>query len=147
MSLEDCRVFTKVPKVSVREGKRSAVFLNLERERYAVTRVDGCLLQQEVAADWAISKEEVGDIVIELKGRDVHHAVKQVHATAVHWHEEKYQTGKIAGLIVACQYPRSSTAVQKAQDAFAKRFKGPLHVVTKNYEFIFEKVLEFKGPL
>jgi hypothetical protein len=147
MGIEACQAQTNVPKVSVREGQRRATFLNPKRQVFIVSRVDGCIVTEGLRADWAVSKKEVGDtIIIELKGRDVDHAVKQIHATASLWVRNKYGNGKLAGLVVARQYPRASTGVQKAQQAFARTFKGPLHVVTQNREFDFEKVLQFEGP-
>jgi hypothetical protein len=93
-----------------------------------------------------VARESYGDVIIELKGKDVDTAVKQVEATASHWRSQNYGTGKIAALIVSTQYPKANTAVRKAQEKFTKVFHGPLHVVTKNYEGCLEAVFSFKGP-
>jgi hypothetical protein len=146
MKIDHCQEDTTVSKVKVEENGRKAVFRNSAQKKYKKTRIDGCVMVQTSAADWIVTKIPVGDVIIELKGKDVHHAVSQIHATARFWHKHKLFVGKIAALIVCKQYPRASTAVQRSQSSFAKTYRGPLHVVTKNYEYEFERVLSFEGP-
>ena len=74
------------------------------------------------------------------------HAVKQILATASYWADKGYSNGSCAALIVSNQYPRFDTKIQKAMHLFTSKHGGPLHVVTKNYEFYFERVLSFQGP-
>lgn len=147
MALADCREITNVSKIKVEENQRKAVFLNDPRENYFRTKVDGCLVVHTLASDWVVSKPTVGDVVVELKGKDVNHAIKQIVSTLSYWKKEGLSNGKLAGLIVCTQYPKISTTVQKAQELIAKDYKAPLHVVTKNYEYKLENVLSFKGPL
>jgi hypothetical protein len=81
-----------------------------------------------------------------LKGRSVEHGADQVLATAELWTSKEHRCDRICGLIVARQYPKAATAIQVRLDRFAKRYAGPLHVVTKNDEFHLENLLSFKGP-
>jgi hypothetical protein len=148
MSVDECRVSISFKRIVVKDnGRKTATFLNEDEHTYFLTRVDGCVIKNELAADWLVTKPAVGEVIIEFKGRDVDHAVKQVHATAKYWQEHNLRIGSIAGLIVARQYPRNSTAVQRAQQAFARGFQGPLHVVTRNNDYKIEKVLSSTGPL
>jgi hypothetical protein len=147
MSIAHCQERTSVSKIKVEEHGRKATFLNLERASFIKTRVDGCVIRNAIAADWMVTKDKIGDVIVELKGKDVDHAVKQVHATAEFWQTKKLFVGQIAAIVVAAQYPKVNTAVQRSQNSFANRYKGPLHVVTKNYEYQFYRVLSFKGPL
>ena len=94
-----------------------------------------------MAADWVVSKCKVGDVIVELKGKDVEHATKQVVATAKLWKQKGLCQGKLAGLIVCSQYPKASTSVQKKQQAFASEFSGQLHVRTRNREYDLEQLL------
>lgn len=146
IDITECQEITYVSKVKVEETGRKAIFLNADGVAIVKTRVDGCVIINQLAADWVISQNSIGDIVVELKGKDVEHAAKQIHATADFWSQNGLRIGKIAALIVCKQYPKASTMIQRAQQAFAKRFGGPLHVVTKAYEFRMEHVLSFKGP-
>ena len=122
------------------------MFVNLQRLPHLKVQVDGCILKNQLAADYVVSQGVIGDVIVELKGKDVEHAVKQVEATASHWQEQGYRVGRLAALIVSTQFPKANTQVRKAQENFAKKYKGPLHVVTKNYEGCLERVLSFNGP-
>jgi hypothetical protein len=140
MSIAHCQESTAVSLVKVEEGNRKAVFRNSARENIVKTQFDGCVEVEGPRADWVISKAGLGDVVVELKGKDVDHAVKQVDATAKFWRKSNLSNGKIAGLIVCRQYPRASTGVQRAQDNFRSVHNGFLHVVTKNETFELEKI-------
>src|SRR5688572_5679216 len=131
---KECEEVTRVKRVKVEEIGRKATFINDNKAVYRKTQMDGCVVVNAMSADWVVSRNQVGDVLIELKGRNVEHAVKQIRATAEFLTEGGFREGQIAGLIVCSQFPKASTSVQRAQAEFAKNFKGPLHVVTKNYE-------------
>lgn len=126
------------------DGKRSATFENGGHECYRKIRIDGCAVIEGPRADWVIEKGDAA-VIIELKGRDVEYAANQINATATLWLKEK-RCSRMAGLIVARQYPRASASMQLKQQTFARKFKGPLHVVCHNPVVIFENVLSFRGP-
>lgn len=147
MSCGGCRVETTDSNVKVEEGGKKANFLNQARATFSRTRVDGCLKQQSIAADFVVSKKGVGDVIVELKGTDVNHAMEQIFATARFMFSCTEKRGPIAGLVVCSQYPRIDTKVQRLKLQFAKEFKSPIHVVTRNENYDFEQVLLFEGPL
>jgi hypothetical protein len=135
-----------VSKVKLQERSSKVVFLNVEKVEFVKIQVDGCIVNDEIAADWVVAKSSVGDIFLELKGRNVEHAVQQVAATLRHWKNQNWFCGeKIAALIVSRQVPKASL-VRKQLENFVKEFKCPLHVVSHNQEITFENVLSFKGP-
>lgn len=143
MLIDKCTLRKRVSKIVVEENKRKATFMNDDKAWFRVTKVDGCLCCNQVAADWVITKERVGSVVVELKGRDVPHGVRQVLATAAFWRHHN-PCCPIAGLVISRQRPSYSTSVQRAQTAFARTFQGPLHVVSCNRDFLFEVVLNFQ---
>lgn len=143
---EKCIETTNVTLIQVEEIGRKATFQNTKRENYLKIEVDGCVMVNRKAADWLIVKPDVGSIIIELKGRDVEHAVNQISETAKFLMENKDLSGKFSALIVCNQFPRASPSIQKKMNSFRKMYNAPLHVVTKNYVYIFENVLSFKGP-
>src|SRR5687768_11109637 len=85
VAVKACRITTNVSKIKVEENGRSAVIVNTPRVDHVVSAVDGCLVLNSVACDWVISKSEIGDIFIELKGSDVDHAVEQILETMRYW--------------------------------------------------------------
>jgi len=146
VSVEKCTSKTKAQKIKFEEKRRRATFLNPEKKEYTRTRFDGCVVKDAVAADWVLSKKNVGDVILELKGRNVEHAFKQVLSTARYWATHDLSSGRLSALIVCRQFPNASTKVQRAKASFNKSFKGPLHIVSHNSDFVFENVLSAKGP-
>lgn len=132
-------------KIKVEENRRKATLLNKGRSEYFVIKVDGCSVVNETAADFIVGNDHSGAVIIELKGKDVDHGATQVLATASLWRKVT-NNPKMAALIVCNQYPKVSTTIQKKKQEFAREYKGPLHVVTANYEFELECLLSFKGP-
>lgn len=104
------------------------------------------MVENSVASDFVVGRSGLGDAIIELKGTDVGHAVNQVEATLLMWHQEHLRSGRIAGLIVCAQYPRIDTKIQRMKQRFAKNYQAPLHIVTRNPEVKLERVLSFDGP-
>jgi hypothetical protein len=141
-----CIEETSVGKITVAEKGKSATILNSQHEVFRRIRVDGCVVTDgsRLAADWVVERDR-SVVVIELKGRCVEHAAKQIAETSTQWHAEQ-RFDRICGLIVARQYPRASASIQLKQQQYARKFAGPLHVVTKNGEFELEALLSFKGP-
>jgi len=142
----DCCTTTRNSLIKVEEKGKKAVFVNDQNAIHIVVRVDGCVIRNSKAADYIVSRADLGQVVIELKGKDVEEAVKQVEATASYWITNGYSTGPIAALIVSTQFPKVSTSVRKAQERFRKAFRTPLHVVTKNYQGRLEAIFSAKGP-
>ncbi|MBB5208362.1 hypothetical protein [Chiayiivirga flava] len=134
--------------MKVEEGARSAIFLNAAREKYVKTKVDGCLLNNVLAADFVVTQSGKGSVIVELKGTDVERAVKQVAATIEFFQkcEAAKQKQKMAGLVVCSRYPRFDTKLQRLSSEFTRKYKVPLHVVSKNDEFEMDRVLSFGGP-
>lgn len=83
-------------------------------------------------------------VVVELKGKDVEKAAKQVLATAAQWVDTLKRCDEVAGLIVAARFPKASSKVQIRQDEFRKKHLNPLHVICQNCEFEFDQVFSFK---
>lgn len=132
--------------VQVKENGQKATFINKNNDVIECIKCDDCVMPQQTASDYVVSKYGSGDVIVELKGKNVEHGAKQILATASHWTSNKYRAGKIAGLIVCRQYPSGSTSVQKAKDTFRKLYKAPLHVITRDVPLDFDNVYSFKGP-
>lgn len=143
----DCFVDTNVSRIKLAESGRFLIVKNDERNKYRKAKVDGCLLSQELAADWVLTKYHHGDVVIELKGSEVDHAIKQIVATIKYWHENQLASGQLAAIIVCSRYPKIDTKIQRAKVTLAKTYKAPLHVVSRNREYQFSALLSNRGPL
>lgn len=137
-----CIRSTSAKRVKINgEHNRSATFVNEAQEDFREIRVDGCLIPKGLAADWILCKASVGDLIIELKGRDVGHALKQVSATLAHWstHKERSKKSALASLIVcAAQKPQISAQRQRAEREFRRDYGAKLVVLSGNREHSFE---------
>ncbi len=112
-SSEDCIQTVCDSKPKVEENGRKAVFLNPERAAVKKVRVDGCLIVGDsLRADYVVSKPGVVDVIVELKGKDIHHARDQIVATLAFWKTYPSFSAKIAGLIICSRSPMSSSDLQ-----------------------------------
>lgn len=140
----ECQKLCNESRIRIEENGKKAIFLNPDHADFVLTKVDGCVIKNTTAADYLLSKEMVGCVCVELKGKNVERATVQVAQTL---RDLKSVVGSnVAGLVVCSQYPRASTYVQRAKQAFAREFNAPLHIVSRNAEFVFENVLSFRGP-
>jgi hypothetical protein len=103
---------------------RSGILSNQERVRIRRIRVDDCLAPKgSMAADWVVSKPDVVDVIVELKGKNVDHAVDQIEATLTFWsaHDE-HANGQVIGAWIVCtEYPRASTKVARYRERLRSR--------------------------
>lgn len=103
---------------------RTSILLNPEKVWVRRIRMDACLAPiGQVAADWVVSKTHVVDVIVELKGRNVDHAVDQIEATLNFWgnHEEHGKDQPIGAWIICSEYPRASTKVARYRESFRAR--------------------------
>ncbi|MCW1979630.1 hypothetical protein [Xanthomonas campestris] len=142
---EEVTSVTKI-KLSDKGSPRHAVILNPLKENHVKRRMDGGFIKNSTAADWMLSKPGTGDIFLELKGGDVSRAVEQISATADFAVKNNLICGKIGALILCTEHPGFNTKMQRIMQAFATKFKGPIHARNRSGEFVFEHILSFNGP-
>lgn len=110
---------------------RKAILLNPERVQVRRIRMDGCLAPiGQVAADWVVSKPKDVDVIVELKGKNVDHAVEQIESTRTFWsgHPE-YVAGQVLGAWIICsEYPSASTKVARYRESL--RARGTVLIVS-----------------
>jgi len=109
-ALERCTEELNHPRVTVKAHGRSATFLNPSKAR--INRVDvDCWLHDAntLKADYVVCMPTVVDVIVELKGKEIQHAVEQILATHAHWKNVPSCAEKIGGLIVFTRSPERST--------------------------------------
>ncbi|WP_146037398.1 hypothetical protein [Novosphingobium guangzhouense] len=144
MIADECLMPKNRSKIKLEENGKSAIFLNpsLDAGLQAI-KVDGCVEQKGTRADFVIEYKNRA-VVVELKGKDVEKAAKQVLETANQWKHQLSRCDEVAGLIVAERFPKASSKVQIRQDEFRKKYLNPLHVVCCNEEYDFDAVFTFR---
>lgn len=137
----DCkphRSAKRISKVKIEEHGKSAVFLNPTKDKIHITKVDQGLVENECAADYAVSKIGVGDVIVEFKGKEVTRACEQILATANLLKKCRKQSTPIAGLIVCTRVPASDSKAQRLKQQFMQQHKAILKICASNREYNFE---------
>lgn len=139
MFVSNCITLTKDSEVRVAERGRSAIFRNPEQHPFRKVQIDGCVITTGLRADWLVEKENVGAILVELKGKDVVHACKQLEATLVYLKKQNITYPAMACLIVCQEYPRQR---QKQLNYFREKFGLKIKICsTKRYECRIEDLI------
>jgi hypothetical protein len=128
----------KYPKIGVDDPGtgRTVVLLNPDRMAARRIRMDGCLAPpSSMAADYVLSLQTVVDVIVELKGKNVDHAVAQIEATLGFWnYHREYRARQIISAFIVCkEYPRADRKFKRFQENLRKR-GGILRLTTKNGE-------------
>lgn len=107
--LQGCTEELKDSKIKVKRDGRRATFQNPERETVKCVDVDRWIRSTDTAkADYIVAKPGLVDVIVELKGKDIRHAVEQVVATLTRWKNAPPFSKKIGGLIVFTRCPMSA---------------------------------------
>jgi len=69
-------------------------------------------------ADHIVSKPDVVDVVVELKGKDIGHALEQILATSAKWKDVPPFSKTIGGLVVFSRSPDRSAAIEDTKKRF-----------------------------
>lgn len=123
-----CLKTLTVSNVKLEENGREVKFQNPTKQEHIVVDVDGCCLKNQLAADYLVIVPKVGQLIVELKGTDVRHALKQVVATAKHCVGHKYTQKPIHALVVAKNCPALTTTLQRAQSEMRKVAGGRIRI-------------------
>jgi len=108
----ECIVYSNRTSVHVSEKGVGATFLNKRRKLVRTVHYDDCYntVRDIRQADYIIGIQTVGDIILELKGSNLDHAVSQVHETLTRWRTDAIRFEPIACLIVfGSRIPRITT--------------------------------------
>jgi hypothetical protein len=111
-------------KVSDPGTGKSAVLLNPDKAQIRRIGMDGCFAPAGMkAADFVVSKPKVIDVIVELKGKNVDHAIEQIESTRTFWskHADHEPDQSIGAWIVCSEYPRASLKVGRYRESFRAR--------------------------
>lgn len=121
MNICDCTVSEKGSIVSRSENKRAFSIVNRNNLSIDVIRIDGCVFGEgEKKCDYVFKLKDGYTCFVELKGKNVEGAVKQLNATMSAVGEE-FLEGKLYCIVVLSRYPKSSPSVQLLQKKLRKK--------------------------
>jgi hypothetical protein len=105
-SLQSCTEELNDSKITVKRDGRRATFANSEHAVIKCVDLDCWIPSSATAkADFIVSKPGVADVIVELKGKDIVHAVEQIVTTLSKWKNAPPFSKKIGGLIVFTRCP------------------------------------------
>ena len=115
-NMDRCTQTHRESLVKVEANGRKAVFENHRQEEILVTDVD-CWLPEsgETKADYVISKPLVIDVIVELKGKQIDHAISQIVATVQKWRELRMVQQPVGGLVVFTRSPNDAATLKSRQ--------------------------------
>lgn len=124
--------------ISVGEKGSSRIkFSNPNREAWTVCEVDGCLVKSgEKRCDHLLTDNSDFTVLIELKGRDIEKACKQLDKTFSNSEINKRLVGKRAAIVVSktVKIPAFDTFSAKMKQYFASNHKARFVVERHNRE-------------
>lgn len=98
----ECIEFSNGTSLHVNEMGVGATFVNPKRKELRKIQYDGCYCRAAKLgrADYIIGYERAVDVILELKGSDLKHAVDQVADTLERWKDDEKHYPSIVGLVV-----------------------------------------------
>ena len=117
--------------IVVKEKKSKCIFSNPNQRLLTKVTVDGCQIMEGVKCDYLVLDHCSNEYFIELKGKDLPHAVEQLEASIQQLSNKNSNIRKKA-IIVSSRNPSNDTSVQKAKLDFKKKYNTEL--VTKNMQ-------------
>jgi hypothetical protein len=103
---------------------KSAILLNPDRTQVRRIRMDGCFAPVgATAADFVVSMPKAVDVIVELKGKNVDHAVEQIDSTWEFWlnHAEREPNQLIGAWIVCSECPKFNSKVARYRESLRAR--------------------------
>lgn len=126
-----CTFETTDKLLVVKERKSKCIFSNPNRRMLTKVIVDGCQITDGIKCDYLILDHCRNEYFVELKGKDLLHAVEQLEAT-IQQLSDKNKTVKKKAIIVSSRNPSNDTSVQRAQKEFKKKYNTEL--IAKNIQ-------------
>lgn len=122
------RVGANVP---IAEGASKVTILNVDADEIRVCDVDGCLVvDSSERCDKLLKIGDRASVLIELKGRDVEKAKRQLEKSFLHGNVKAQLSGTLSALIVSSKVrvPRFNTFLLRSKVEFKKKFKANFDV-------------------
>ncbi len=138
MDFEKCSEITKKKIIPVEENGRKLTIENPSQKKINKIRVDSCLINDHrERCDWVFeifkksNKQQLVEsaIYLELKGKDLEKAYKQLAATLKYLVEKHRKIERLC-YVICSRVPKASPKVQIQKAKFAKTHKVKLEVHT-----------------
>ena len=137
----ECIEITKNKKIVFKENKSQIIFENQNSLKVEKIKVDGCAIKEGIKCDYMIKIAKLDlEIYIELKGKDIDHALKQLETTIKKLSENYLKKTKIC-FIISTRCPSMTAKIQNFKKKFKKNYNARLTIKNLNcsYKLIVDK--------
>lgn len=136
-SLPECENFKTDSKIVLQENKSKIIFLNADRNKIRIIKIDGCVIKDNntLRCDYGIEPCDEVEIYVELKESDIKHAVRQIESTISLLSNNPQKIRKLC-FIVSTRVPRQTTSIQQLKIQFKKKFNASFQIknIQDNYD-------------
>lgn len=127
----DCEEVKEAKKIVITDqkskNKRSKFCLeNPKQKEIRVITVDDCVIKEGIRCDYLIILPDAKEIYVELKGKDVKHAVQQIEAS-IKQLTSNSSAEKLC-FIVSTRCPIISPQIQVIKKTFFKKYQAKLFI-------------------
>ncbi|NEN99457.1 MAG: hypothetical protein F6K50_29435 [Moorea sp. SIO3I7] len=142
-SCPGCEEFKDDNEIVLKEKKSKITFENPNRDKILKIKVDGCAIRdnETLRCDYALVPNEEVEIYVELKGRDIPHAVKQIESTINLLSDNPQKIDKRC-FVVFTRFglPKGRTNIQIIKSKFNKKYNATLIVEKTPYTYDLSQV-------
>lgn len=125
--------------ITLSEYNRSITFENKDRVDVIKVHIDGevCTTNTTIRCDYLITdKDEHHEIFIELKGKNIPHAIDQIRQSISDYGE--YEEGRSAYIICSKCHPSIRTSIQAKKTKLLKDFNTKLNIKENSTVKLFQ---------
>lgn len=125
----NCEELKTDPIIVLQENKSKMIFENPTQAPVRKITVDGCVIKdnETLRCDYVLVPDYEVEIYVELKGKDIAHAVKQLEST-IELLSDNAKTIKKLCFIVSSRSPKLTPEIQKIAKTFNKKYNASFRV-------------------
>jgi hypothetical protein len=131
---ESCTVNGNSRKHKIEDNRCCMYLVNEERKEYHHIIIDGCDKVNGRKCDFGLYLLDACEsLLIELKGSDINHAVRQIEETIKYYGFKRGQ--KLKCFVISSHNPLSATVLQNKKTSFLRSHGFPLIIQKSGHEY------------
>jgi hypothetical protein len=119
---EHCKKIISYPIIVLEEEGRKITFKN-NNENIRKVRVDDCAIEDGIRCDWLLIRSDNKEFFVELKGKNLEHAFKQIEKS-IEKISDNPKKGNKNIYIVISRSPIKSSQIQFKEEYFRKKYNA-----------------------
>lgn len=138
--MKECIQVSKNKIIPLPDSGKVINLKNPSQRKIEKIKFDGCVVKNRRAADYLISASNGAEIIFELKGRDVEHAVSQIESTAEIIRTMNLRYNPKFGAIYCKQVPAGSISINRKREHLKKKHGINIIISSSKANFCIEKI-------